>query len=111
MTEQNQKLFNRLHMLIDILVISLSYLTAWCIRFIGLFANSAIRTKSFEQYMMALIFIVPLYILLYQAFTLYVPIRMQGRRQVLANVIKANTLGLLIIIFALYTIEEVDYSR
>lgn len=111
MTEQNQKLFNRLHMLIDILVISLSYLTAWCIRFIGLFANSAIRTKSFEQYMMALIFIVPLYIVLYQAFTLYVPIRMQGRRQVLANVIKANTLGLLIIIFALYTIEEVDYSR
>ena len=111
MAEENQKSFSRLHMLMDVLVIALSYLAAWSIRFIGPFAETAIRTKSFEQYMMALIFIIPLYLLLYQAFTLYVPRRMQGRRLVLANITKANTLGLLIIIFTLYTIDEVNYSR
>ena len=36
---------------------------------------------------------------------------MQGRRLVLANVIKANVLGMLLIIFALYMLEESDFSR
>ena len=61
--------------------------------------------------MFALIFIIPGYLLLYQAFTLYEPMHMQGRRLVLANVIKANVLGMLLIIFALYMLEESDFSR
>ena len=81
------------------------------IRFIGPFSYSAVRTLSFEQYMFALIFIIPGYLLLYQAFTLYEPMHMQGRRLVLANVIKANVLGLLLIVFTLYMLEESDFSR
>ena len=61
--------------------------------------------------MVLLLFIVPGYLLLYQAFDLYTPLRMQGRRLVLSNVIKANTLGLLGIIAVLYIIEENNYSR
>ena len=61
--------------------------------------------------MFALIFIIPGYLLLYQAFTLYEPMHMQGRRLVLANVIKANVLGLLLIVFTLYMLEESDFSR
>ena len=37
--------------------------------------------------------------------------RMQGRRLVLANIIKANSLGLLILMFTFYMIDESDYSR
>ena len=37
--------------------------------------------------------------------------RMQGRRLVLAGIVKANALGLLIIMFALYNFKELDYSR
>ena len=58
-----------------------------------------------------LVLIVPVYLLLYQAFTLYTPMRMQGRRLVLANIIKANSLGLLILMFTFYMIDESDYSR
>ena len=72
-------------MLIDALVISGSYLCAWALRFVGPFAGSAVRTLSFQQYMLLLIFIVPGYLLLYHAFTLYTPMRMQGRRLVLAK--------------------------
>ena len=61
--------------------------------------------------MFLLIFIIPGYLLLYQAFSLYTPLRMQGRRLVLSNVIKANTLGLLSIITMLYIFDENDYSR
>ena len=98
-------------MLIDALVISGSYLCAWALRFVGPFAGSAVRTLSFQQYMLLLIFIVPGYLLLYHAFTLYTPMRMQGRRLVLANIIKANTLGFLLILSFLQMINEGDFSR
>lgn len=98
-------------MLIDTIVLVLSYFLAWLIRFVGPMAATAVRTRSFQQYMMMLIFIIPVYLLLYQAFTLYTPMRMQGRRLVLANIIKANSLGLLILMFTFYMIDEGDYSR
>lgn len=107
----NQKNFSRLHVVVDACVITLSYFFAWVIRFIGPFAATAVRARSFEQYMSALIFILPAYILLYHAFSLYEPMRMQGRRLVLSNIIKANSLGILITIFILYTIEEGNISR
>ena len=98
-------------MLIDTIVLVLSYFLAWLIRFVGPMAATAVRTRSFQQYMMMLILIIPVYLLLYQAFILYTPMRMQGRRLVLANIIKANSLGLLILMFTFYMIDEGDYSR
>ena len=98
-------------MLIDAIVIAVTYVLAWMIRFIGPFAYSAVRALAFEEYMFALIFIIPGYLLLYQAFTLYEALHMQGRRLVLANIIKANVLGLLLIVFSLYMMGESDFSR
>ena len=98
-------------MIIDAVVLVLSYFLAWLIRFVGPMAATAVRTRSFRQYMLMLVFIVPVYLLLYQAFTLYTPMRMQGRRLVLANIVKANSLGLLILMFTFYMIDESDFSR
>ena len=98
-------------MLVDTIVLVISYFLAWMIRFVGPMAATAVRTRSFQQYMMMLILIIPVYLLLYQAFTLYTPMRMQGRRLVLANIIKANSLGLLILMFTFYMVNEADYSR
>ena len=98
-------------MLVDAIVLVLSFFLAWLIRFVGPMAATAVRTRSFKQYMLMLVLIVPVYLLLYQAFTLYTPMRMQGRRLVLANIIKANSLGLLILMFTFYMIDESDYSR
>ena len=98
-------------MIVDGIVLVLSYFLAWMIRFVGPMAATAVRTRSFRQYMLMLVFIVPVYLLLYQAFTLYTPMRMQGRRLVLANVVKANSLGLLILMFTFYMVNEGDYSR
>ena len=111
MIKDNQKNFSRLHVVIDACVITLSYMCAWAIRFVGPFAATAVRARSFEQYMSALLFILPVYLLLYHAFTLYEPMRMQGRRLVLSNIIKANSLGILVTTFILYTIKEGNISR
>ena len=107
----NEKQFSRAHVLIDVLVTAFSYLLAWWIRFRGPFADNAVVTKTFNDFMFLLLFILPGYLLLYQAFSMYTPLRMQGRRLVLSNVIKANTLGVLIIIAVLYIIDENNYSR
>lgn len=111
MIKDNQKNFSRLHILIDACVVAFSYVFAWFLRFVGPFADTAVRARSFEQYMAALVFIIPLYLLLNHAFTLYAPMRMQGRRLVLSNIIKVNTLGILIIMFTLYMIEEGNLAR
>lgn len=111
MIQDNQKNFSRLQMLIDVIVLAVSYISAWFLRFMGPFAYSAEQGLNFEQYMLALIFIIPGYLLLYQAFTLYEPLHMQGRRLMLANIIKANVLGMLIFVFLLYMLKESDFSR
>ena len=77
--KDNQKLFNRLHVLIDALIIIFSYGAAWFIRFkSGLFALSS-WYLSLNQYMKVLVFVVPIYLILYYAFQLYTPKRGQGR--------------------------------
>ena len=68
------------------------------------------------NYMKALIFIVPLYLLLYYAFNLYTPKRVQGRRLELSNIIMANTVGILIVFAGFflvlsYTEEAKNFSR
>ena len=62
------------------------------------------------------IFIVPLYLLLYYAFNLYTPKRVQGRRLELSNIIMANTVGILIVFAGFflvlsYTEEAKNFSR
>ena len=111
MLMDNEKSFSRLQMLIDAFVVAFSYVCAWLIRFVGPMASTASRAKSFEEYMVMLVLIVPIYLILYQAFTLYTPMRMQGRRLVLANIVKANTLGLLILMFIFYMTKEEHFSR
>ena len=58
-----------------------------------------------------LLLIVPVYLILYSAFSLYTPKRVQGRRLELANIVKANTIGLFILIVVLYVTKENDFSR
>lgn len=113
MIKDNQRYFSRLQVAIDALVIAASYVVAWTIRFVGPFelAKNSVRTISFEQYMFALLFIVPGFLFLNYAFNLYTPMRMQGRRLELARIIKADTLGVLLIMFALYMLKENNFSR
>ena len=55
---------------------------------------------------MALIFIVPIYLILYASFHLYVPKRIQGRRSELANICKANVIGLMLFTFVLFGLRR-----
>ena len=97
MIKDNQQHFNRLQVVMDAVVVIVSYAFAWWLKFSSGFVDKEIGVLSFEFYMRALILIVPLYILLYYAFNLYTPKRVQGRRLEFSNIVLGNTVGLLIL--------------
>lgn len=110
MIKDNQRHFNRLQTILDACIVALSYVTAWYIKFESSWMNG-IKTISFVGYMELLYLIVPAYMLLYTAFHLYTPRRIQGRRVEMGNLIKANTVGIMIIISILYITRQHDFSR
>lgn len=111
MIKENQKHFNRLHVVIDAFVIALSYLLAWYLKFNVSFLKEDVGRLPFRVYMGALLFIVPGYLILNYACNLYTPKRVQGRRLEASNIVRANTFGMLIFIGILYLIKQIDFSR
>ena len=109
--KDNQKLLNRLHVVIDALVIIFSYTAAWYLRFkSGIFELDP-WFLSLQEYMKALLIIVPGYLILYYAFQLYTPKRVQGRRYEAWHIVQANTIGLMAYILFLYLTKQSDFSR
>lgn len=98
MIKDNQQHFNRLQVVLDGVVVILSYALAWWLKFSSGFVDKEVGVLSFEYYMRALLLIVPLYLLLYYAFNLYTPKRVQGRRLEFSNIVISNTVGLLILL-------------
>lgn len=98
-------------MIVDAIVVAGSYTLSWWLKFRSGFRDMADGFLSFEIYMNALLLIVPLYVVLYYGCNLYTPKRVQGRRLEGSNIIKANTVGLAIILSVLYLINLSDFSR
>lgn len=96
-------------MVIDAFVIVISYVLAWVIKFQILENDDG--KLPFRTYMFAMVCIVAAYLLLYNLFSLYTPKRVQGRRLELWNIVKANTVGIALILGVLYLIKMIDFSR
>lgn len=108
MIKDNQQHFNRMHVLLDVLVIIASYIFAWWLKFMSGILDHGVGALSFEFYMRALIIIVPGYVLLYYAFNLYASKRVQGRRLEFSNIVMANTVGLLLSFAILFILQSYD---
>ncbi len=108
--KDNQKYFNRLHVVIDGLVIVAAYLLAWYLQF-TFFVDDQTGKLSDKVYLSTLVVIVPGFLMLYWMFQMYTPKRIQGRRVELANIIKANTTGLLLFMAASFLVKQMDFSR
>lgn len=117
MIKDNQKIFNRIHIIVDGLLVILSYISAYYLRFRVLIHWSAFETGPSEGfyeldvYAKYLILLVPAYLIFYSVFSLYKPQRSSSRRILLWNLIEANALGLLVFTFALYVTKEQHLSR
>jgi len=108
--KENEKYFNRLQVALDALVIIFSYMTGWYVM-ISSSRRGGIGVLPREFYLMALVAIVPFFLILYYAFDLYVPNRLEGRRREGSNIIKANAVGGLAAMAVLFLIRQMDASR
>lgn len=110
MIKDNQKYFNRLHVLLDAAIVAGSYLLAWYIKFkSGLVQSEAGLSET--TYFTLLLLVVPLYAVLYGMCNLYSSKRISGRMHEFYNIIKANTIGLVIFGAVLFSVKQLHFSR
>ena len=98
MIKDNQKQLNRMHVVLDAIVIAISYVLAWLV----MESEGSVSALPPYIYFRALVLIIPGYLIFNMAFGLYAPKRISSRRKEAANIFKANTIGLLVFTLVLY---------
>ena len=113
MIKDNQKLLNRINILLDGLFVILSYLFAWYIKFESVWSvkDPNIGVLEKEVYFAAVFALVPGYLLIYYWFGLYSPRRTSNRFSESWDIIKSNTVGGALTMGALLLISQDDFSR
>lgn len=110
MIKDNQRYFNRLHVVLDAVVTALAYALAWYGRMV-VFPPKGSGVLPMKTYFFALYFIVPGYVILFATLNLYKPKRASSWIRELADIIKANVVGAMLFLVVLYLINEPDFSR
>lgn len=115
MIKDNQKFFNRLHIVLDAVVILLSYSLAWFLKFRSgirpFYTGDAVGILSRQTYFGALLLIVPVYLFLYYLCSMYTAKRSGSIKREIYNIVRANTIGLVLFIGALFVIHLDNFSR
>lgn len=118
MIKDNQIFFNRMHIVLDGLVVAVSFLLAWSIKFLTPLAESTpgVTALSAETYFRTLYFIVPGYLILYGIYNLYSSKRSSRIRVEVAGIFKANTVGIGLVMISFFMLSTsvdgvVDFSR
>ena len=118
MIRDNQIFFNRMHVVLDGIVVAASYTAAWAIKFLSPMAETTpgVTALSAESYFSALYFLIPGYLILYAAYNLYSSKRSTRVRTEVGGIIKANTVGIVgvMVVFFLMSTRNanfVNFSR
>ena len=91
MIKDNQKVFNRLLVLIDAVITAFSLILAYIVKFYVFNDGPGVGVLPLSDYVMLLVFIVPVYLLIYFACSVYAPKRTVRRRFEIYGIVKANT--------------------
>ena len=113
MIKSNQKVFNRMHVVMDALIIVFSYVLAYFIKFYILNADTiGVGVLPPRDYFVVLLALVPGYLFLYFVCNVYGPKRTIKQKNELFCIVKANTIGMGFYIIILYLfVREIHYSR
>lgn len=113
MIKDNQKYFNRLHVILDAVVIAASYMLAWYIRFASPISDidASVGVYSISTYFEMLYVIVPGYLILYYNFNLYTPKRATVHKYEILNIFQANVVGLILLMAGWYLVAQIHFSR
>lgn len=112
MIKDNQKVFNRLLVIIDAFITGLSFVLSYYIKFYLLENGPGIGVLPVAEYIRLLLYIVPGYLFLYYQCNVYAPKRTIRKRFEIYGVVKANTVGIAALIIVLYmVVKEINFSR
>ncbi len=112
MIKDNQKVFNRLLVLLDAALTAISFILSYYIKFYILEDGPGIGVLPVGEYIRLLLFIVPGYIFLYYRCGVYSPKRTVRKRFEVYGIVQANTVGIAALIIILYmVIKEINFSR
>ncbi len=113
MIKDNQKVFNRMHVVMDALITAISYALSYVLKFYVLDAGTTgVGVLPIKDYFVVLIFLVPAYVFLYYSCNVYGSKRTGKSRREIGAIVQANTIGIGIYIVVLYLfVREIHYSR
>ncbi len=111
MIKANQTYLNAIQVIIDMLVIALSLLFAYWLRFVSPFFDDGDRIMNWINYFRLLLFTIPLFLTSYYIAGLYKPFRKIRFIREIFLIGIANSIGILMVVTVLYFIKDVNYSR
>jgi len=112
MIKQNQQILNAILIAADAGVLILAFIVSWELRFQTTLFGPLGGYLPFENYMLMVIFIIPVYIFSYYFLGLYKPFRDKASIMPEANqIIKANIVVFAVSIATLFIIDQPNYSR
>ena len=113
MIRENQRILNAILVIIDIIVILISLVLAYYVRFKTTIFGPLGGSLPFTHYLLFTIFaIVPTYLLLYYFFGLYKPFR--NKSSIFSgaeDIIKSDIMAFIILVAILFIINQPDFSR
>nr|WP_290459316.1 undecaprenyl-phosphate glucose phosphotransferase [Romboutsia ilealis] len=108
MIRENQKFLNNIQIIVDMVIIVVSFLFAYYIRFYILDGHISM---SFKEFFIPILISIPMYLLLYTIFDLYTAKRTKSIYKEIFDIVKVNFAGALILILGLYVFKIVNFSR
>ncbi|MGO0906046.1 undecaprenyl-phosphate glucose phosphotransferase [Clostridioides difficile] len=108
MIKENQKILNRMQIILDMIAIIFSYFLAYYTRFHILDGINSIGLKG---YILTALFSVPMYFILYHVVNLYNTKRTINVYKECRHIVNANIFGALILILILFILKLINYSR
>ncbi|MCC0683609.1 undecaprenyl-phosphate glucose phosphotransferase [Clostridioides sp. ZZV14-6345] len=108
MIKENQKVLNKMQMLLDILIVLVSFLLAYITKFIFL---GGINSIGIRGYIITTVLSLLLYFILYNIVDLYSTKRTVNLYKVIKQIIIANIISISILAFTFFIVKLVNYSR
>lgn len=111
MLRRHSQFFESLLLLMDIILLSLSWIASYYLRFYFGIVPVYKGIPPFSLYLSLLILIIPIWIFVFRGFGLYRPKRTSSQVTEVFDIAKASTLGVLFLISITYLVRQYEFSR
>ena len=111
MIRENQKYINRIRIILDGVCIIGSFLLAFYIRFFTEILPEGRISVPFNEAIKPFVYMIPVYLLIYNVFELYIPRRTKSVYREVLDIVKANVIGIMLLTMFLFVYKLVNISR